>query len=110
MSRFMDPCAPVRLTKTQMNSLKTHPQLIQHQALWDSLSKTLRDTYGTIKKAKGTQLHDLYRKADLQFQNAKARLHASAKKKARQQFFNSINTQKVNKQLNLSILDLKRKD
>jgi len=73
------------------------------------LFKTLRDTYGTIKKAKGTQLHDLYRKADLQFQSAKARLRASAKKEARQQFFDSIDTQEVNEQLDPSILGLERK-
>jgi hypothetical protein len=110
MSRFVDPRAPVGLTETQTSSLKTHPQLIQHRALRDSLSKTLRDTYGTIKKAKGTQLHDLYRKADLQFQNAKARLRASAKKEARQQFFDNIDTQEVNEQLDPSILGLEHKD
>src|SRR5437764_15298744 len=63
MSRSVARRSPGGLTKTQTSNLKTHPQLIQHRALRDSLSKTPRDTYGTNQKAKGTQLQDPYRRA-----------------------------------------------
>lgn len=80
MSRFVDPRAPVGLTESQVSDLKTDPRVVQYRALRDSLSKTLRDTYGTIEKAKGTKLYEMYQKASLQLKNVKNKLCNSAKK------------------------------
>ena len=110
MSRSVDPRAPVALTESQLNSLKTDPRVVEHRALRDSLSETLRKKYGTVQKAKGTELHELYLKANLQLKNEKNKLYSSAKKEFRQQFFDTIDTNEVNEQLNLSLLDLDRKD
>jgi len=53
MSRLVDPRAPVGLTDSQVNSLKTNPRVVEYRTLRDNLSKTVRDVYGTIQKAKG---------------------------------------------------------
>src|SRR5271155_2523251 len=45
ISRLVDPRAPVGLTDSQVNSLKTNPRVVE---------------YRTIQKAKGTKLHELY--------------------------------------------------
>lgn len=110
MSRFVDPRAPVALADSQVNSLKTNPRIMEYRAFRDSLSKTLRDTYGTIQKAKGTKLHELYREADLRLKNEKNKLCSSAKREFRKQFFDTVDTKEVNEQLNLSLLDLDQKD
>ena len=52
----------------------------------------------------------MYQTTNLQFQNEKNKLYGSAKKGFRQQFFDTIDTQEVNEQLELSLLDLDRKD
>lgn len=52
----------------------------------------------------------MYRKAELQLKNTKIELQASAKKKSRQQFFDTIDTQEVNEQLDPLLLGLERKD
>lgn len=53
MSSFADPRTLVEPTNFQLKDLKTHPNIVQYRALRDSLSKTLRDTYGTIGGPKG---------------------------------------------------------
>ena len=104
MSRFVDPRAPVGLTDSQVNSLQNNPRVVQYREIRDSLSKTLRSTFGTIKKAEGSKLYEVYQEASLQLKNEKNKLRISATKESRQQFFDTIDTKEVNEQLNLSLL------
>lgn len=57
MSRYVNLCAPVELAEPEINNLKTHPIIVEYRQLRDNLSKTLRATYGTIKKGEGIELH-----------------------------------------------------
>jgi Protein of unknown function (DUF3435) len=105
MSRYVDPRAPVALEEPERNDLKSHPTIVKYRQLRDSLSQTLRTTYGTIKNAEGTELYKTYQKAKGQFENAKIRLRRSTFKKSRQQFFDTIDTKEVNEQLSLPLFD-----
>src|SRR5689334_12999632 len=62
MSRYVDPRAPVALTESEVNNLKTHTTIVKYRELRDSLSRTLRTTYGTINNGKGTELYKMYQK------------------------------------------------
>ena len=83
MNRFIDPRAPVGLTDSQVNCLKINLRVVQCREIRDNLSKTLRQTYGTIKKAEGTRLHEVYQEASPQLKNEMNKLHISAQKEVR---------------------------
>ena len=52
----------------------------------------------------------MYRRPDLQLRSVKANLRASTTKECRQQYFDTIDRQEVSEQLDLSLLDLERKE
>jgi len=106
ISRYVDPRAPTELSDSNLDVLKTHPDIVRARQLQDSLSKDIRAEFGTIKKSKGTKIHKLYQKAEAGLHCEKIRLRRSALHKSRKQFFKTVETKDVNKQLDPSLLDL----
>lgn len=108
MSRYVDPRAPTELTEPEVDTLKTHPRIVKLRQLRDSLSQALRDEYGTIAKATGTEMYEMYKKARNALQCAKVKLRKSALKESREHFFNTIDTKEINDQLNDSLYNADR--
>ncbi|KIX01209.1 uncharacterized protein Z518_08934 [Rhinocladiella mackenziei CBS 650.93] len=112
MSRHADPRAPTEPTSDEVNALKADPVIVQLRELRDRLSNEARKESGTLKKAeaKGTKIYRMYKEADRALRSAKMTALNSAKKATRQQFFDTISTIEINKQLDLSMLDLNEGD
>jgi Protein of unknown function (DUF3435) len=106
MSRYVDPRAPTELSVSNLNALKTHPDIVRARQLRDGLSKDIRAEFGTIQNSKGTKLYQMYQKAEAGLRRQKTRLRKSALQESRKQFFEKIETQDINEQLDLSLLDL----
>jgi hypothetical protein len=66
-----------------------------------------RELYRSIKKVTSTKIGELKVKADATLRVAKKRLKEVTFTGARNDFFITINTIEINKQLNLSLLDIK---
>ncbi len=107
MSRLADPRAPTKST-ISMSEIKTHPDIVKYRQLRDSLSQEARHAFGSIKnaKAQGSKIYQLYKKAEDALQCFKVTLRKTAVKKSRDQFFDTIDTQEINEQLDMSLLDL----
>lgn len=112
MSRYVDLRAPTELTPTQIDALKADSEIVQLRQLWDRLSYEACEESGTVKnaQAEGTKIYQMYKKAGDALQCAKVKLRNSVKKESRQQFFDTIDTIEINKQLDLSLLDLDEED
>lgn len=108
MSRYVDPRAPTQLTSAQTEALKAGPEIVDLRKSRDLLADEVRRESGTIKKAeaKNTKLYQMYKKATAVFRCAKEKLSKAAKRNARAQFFDTIDTIEINKQLDPSFLDL----
>jgi hypothetical protein len=92
MSRYVEPRAPTEVTEPEADTLKTRPHIVKFRQLRDSLSQALRDQYGTITKATGTEMYEIYKKARDALQCAKVKLQRSALKESREHFLNTIDT------------------
>jgi hypothetical protein len=104
----VDPRAPKDLAPAELDALKADPEIAQLRELRDQLSFEAREEYRTLKRAEaqGTMLFQMYKTAENNFRYAKAKALKYAKKTARQQFFATISTIEINKQLDPSLLDL----
>lgn len=112
-SRYVDPRAPSHfddLTTTERSSFLTHPDIIRLQELRDSLAAEAKELYGSSKNAAGTKLGELKAKAEASLRCAKAKLKKVTFNAARDQFFDTIDTKEINKQLDPSFLDIDDKD
>ncbi|KAK5239980.1 hypothetical protein LTR40_007193, partial [Exophiala xenobiotica] len=112
MSRHADPRAPTELLSDDVDALKFDPVIVQLRELRDRLTSEARQESGSLKQAEngGTKIYQMYNEVDRALGSAKATAIKSAKKAARQQFFNTISTIEINKQLDLSMLDLNEGD
>lgn len=112
MSRYVDPRAPTDLGSEEINALEAGSGIVQLRKLRDRLSHEARDESGTLTKAEaeGTKIYQMYKTADRELCCATAKVLKSAKKVARQQFFDTISTIGINRQLDLSLLDLNKDD
>jgi hypothetical protein len=108
MSRHFDPRATTELTPEEIDALKVNPAIVRLRELRDRLSYEARKEPGTLKKAEaeGTKIYQMYKEADKGLRYTKAKALNSAKKASQQQFFDTISTTKINKQLEASLLDL----
>jgi len=107
MSRLADPRAPTKRS-VSTSEIKTHPDIVKYRQLQDSLSQEARHAFGSIKnaKAQGSKIYQLYKEAGDALQCSKVKLRKTAVKESRNQFFDTIDTHEINKQLDLSLLDL----
>jgi hypothetical protein len=109
MSRDVDPHAPTKLTDNEVDSLKTHPLIVELKERRDTLSKEARRMHGTLKKAEaaGSMIHELYQQATSDLEQAKKRLSREKLQESRAEFFDRIETEDARRQLGLLALDLK---
>ena len=107
MSRLADPRAPTKHTISTGN-IKTHPDIVKFRQLRDSLSQEARHSFGSIKnaKAQGSKIYQLYKEAGDALQCSKVKLRNTVLKESRKEFFDTIDTQEINQQLDLLLLDL----
>lgn len=107
MRCFANPRAPTRRT-VSLKEIKTHLVIVQCWQLQDNLSKEARLAFESLKnaEAQGSKIYQLYKKASNNLQCQKVKLRNTTTKKSRNQFFDTINTQEINEQLDLSLLDL----
>ncbi len=112
MSRHADPRAPRELASDEVDALKADPAIVQLRELRDRLTTEARKESGTLRKveAEGTKIYEMYKEAERALRSANIIALNSAKKAARQQFFDTISTIEINKQLDLSMLDLNEGD
>jgi hypothetical protein len=112
MSRHADPRAPTELPSDDVDALKSDLVTVQLRELRDRLTSEAREESGSLKQTEneGTEIYQMYNEADRALRSATATAPKSAKKAARQQFFNTISTIEINKQLDLSMLDLNEGD
>ncbi|KAL2847243.1 hypothetical protein BJY01DRAFT_212753 [Aspergillus pseudoustus] len=104
-SRYIDPRAPAHwndLSPKERGSISKHPDIIRLEEIRDQLSIDVRELYGTMKRAEGTELGNLKRKADDDLRCAKAKLKKMTFNAARDHFFDTIDTKEINKQLDPS--------
>ena len=109
-SRYIDPRAPSKLTDSDKQPLRTHPNIVKYRQLRDSLSAEARRVFGSVKEAVGTEIHGMYTEASRALQAFKVKLRRGAMKQSRDEFFDTIDTDEIDKQLDLSLLDLEEKD
>lgn len=86
--------------------------IVQLRELRDRLSNEALKESGTLRKAEaeGSKIYQMYKESDRALRSAKMTALNSAKKAARQQFFGTISTIEINKQLDHSMLDLNEGD
>lgn len=108
MSRYVDPRAPTELSSSDLDALKTSPEVVRLRQLRDHLSKEVRQESGTLRNAEadGTKMYRMYKRAEDALRCIKSKLRKSAQRDARQLFFDRIDTEEINKQLDASLLDL----
>jgi hypothetical protein len=110
ISCYTDLCAPNQLNGSTLQMLKVHPDIIQCRQLQDSLSAEASRVFGSVKKSRGSEIHAMYEKAGAALQTCKVKLRKSTLKDSRDQYFDTIDTEGINKQLELSLLGLEGKD
>ncbi|KAH6662715.1 hypothetical protein B0J14DRAFT_685428 [Halenospora varia] len=108
-SRYIDPRAPTTLDASCQQPLRTHPTVVKCRQLQDSLSAEARRVFGSIKKAAGTEIHKAYLQACAALQAVKVKLRRGEVKKSHDEFFDTIDIDEIDKQLDLSLLDLEEK-
>lgn len=109
-SRYIDPRAPTTLPTSYEQPLRTHPTVVKCRQLRDSLSTEAKRIFGSVKNAAGTEIHEAYSQACAALQAVKVKLRRGAMKKCRDECFDTIDTDEIDKQLDLSLLDLEEKD
>jgi len=112
MSRDVDPRAPTKLTNNEVNSLKTHPLVVELRQRRDTISQEAKRIHGTLKKAEvaGSMIYKLYKQATSDLEQAKKRLIRERVQESRTEFFDRIETEDARRQLSLSALDLKEEE
>lgn len=107
MSRYVDPRAPTEPSPGDLDAFKTSPQMVKLRQLRDHLSKEVRRESRTLKNAaaEGTKMYQMYKNAEDALRSTKAKLRKSARKEARGRFFETIDTEEINKQLHPALPD-----
>ncbi|KAJ5110122.1 hypothetical protein N7532_002767 [Penicillium argentinense] len=89
-----------------VTSLSNHPEILRLQQMRDSLALEARALYGSMKKASGTKIGELKAKAEAALRATKKKLKEAAFNGARSEFFATIDTLEINKQLDPSLMDM----
>jgi hypothetical protein len=112
ISRDVDPRAPTKLTNCKVQSLKTHPLIVELRERQDTISQEAQRMHGTLRKAEaaGSMIYKLYKQATSDLEQAKKRLNREKLQESRAEFFDRIETEDAQRQLGLSTLDLKEEE
>lgn len=74
MNRYVDPRAPTELSASDVDTLKTHPDIVRARQLRDSLSKDIRAEFSTIQNSKGTKMYEINQKAEAELHRQETKL------------------------------------
>jgi hypothetical protein len=110
-SRFIDPRAPSKyddLPESKRATILDHPEIVRLQQMRGTLALEAKELYGSMKNATGTKIGELKAMADAALRTAKKHLKEATFTGARNEFFDTIDTLEINKQLNTSLLDMKQ--
>jgi hypothetical protein len=101
MSRDVDPRAPNKPTKMDLAELKIHPLLVELRERRDFLSAEAKRSHGTIKRAQAarSEIYLMYNYAQLDFESTKKRLMRERMTESRADFFDRIETEDAQRQL-----------
>ncbi len=109
-SRYINPRAPTMLPDSSQQPLRTHPTVIKCRQLLDSHATEAKHVFGSVKNAARTAIYKVYLQACAALPAVKVNLRKGAMKKCRDEFFDTINTDEIDKQLDLSLIDLDEED
>ena len=103
MSRYCDPDAPINASPSKLKDIKSEPKLVNLIRLRDNLSQEVRHESGTIKQAEkdATKLYHMYRETQNQVRSMQEHLRKLAKVSTRHEFFQRVNTNEINLQLDV---------
>lgn len=110
-SRYIDPRAPSTyddLPESKRATLANHPEIVSLEQMRHTLALEAKELYGSMKNARGTKIGELKSKADAALRAAKKVLKTTTFNGARSEFFATIDTLEINKQLDPSFLDIKQ--
>jgi Protein of unknown function (DUF3435) len=99
MSLSRDPRAPKELTPEQLSAVNHHPRVVELLHARNDLSREIRLLYGMIKKAKGTEIYLKHKKVSLELSSEISHQKTLLLKEVRKEFFRTIDTQEVERQL-----------
>ena len=104
MSRYCDPDAPTDVSPSKLKEIKSDPKLMSLTKLRDNLSQEVRHESGTIKQAEkdSTKLYHMYRETQNLVRSTQEHLRKLAKASTRNEFFQRVNTNEINLQLNIA--------
>ena len=103
MSLNIDPTAPTKLSLEQSKRLASNRRLIRLSRQRTILTAQIKDRYGIIANARGTDLYDQKKLADAELNRAKTHLRTKALRKARKKHFREADTREIDRQFaNLS--------
>jgi hypothetical protein len=108
-SRYIDPRAPAHyddLPASTRASLSTHPEIVGLQEMRNAIAREAKEMYGSMKNAVGTKIGELKAKTEAALRCAKAKLKKDTFNGARGEFFATIDTLEINRQLDPSLLDI----
>ncbi|KAL6722251.1 hypothetical protein ACLMJK_001358 [Lecanora helva] len=94
----LDRRAPTNLSIEQRASLRNNKEIADLCEARDSLAKCIKLHYKTIPDAKGTETLEAYMKARSTLAAAKRRISAAALRKAREDYFSTVDTKDLNEQ------------
>ncbi|OOQ83285.1 hypothetical protein PEBR_35308 [Penicillium brasilianum] len=100
----------IPLEDALMNILSHQSRYIDPRApsTYDDLLEKAKELYGSMKNTRGTKIGELKAKADAALRAAKKLLKTTTFNGARNEFFATIDTLEINKQLDPSFLDIKQ--
>jgi hypothetical protein len=91
--------APTVLTNAQKSEVMNDPKLLRLCQKRQKIAKKIKKKYSTIKAAKGTRRHTRHKRLQARIVSKKKKLLERRMEKAIKDFFATINTEDVNKQL-----------
>jgi DNA-binding protein Fis len=92
------------LTDTQKSEVMNNLKLLWLCQRYEKIAKKIKKNYSTIKAVKGTPQHTKHKRLQAQIVSKKKKLLERQKEKAIKDFFATINTEDVNKQLQRILL------
>jgi hypothetical protein len=110
-SRYINPRALSKyddLLETKRATLLNYSEIASLEQMRDTFVLEAKELYGSIKNARGTKIGELKAKVDLVLRVAKKFLKITTFNGARSNFFATIDTLEINKQLDPSFLDIKQ--
>ena len=106
MTLTRDPRAPKELSDAQKSELERDPEFQEILQQKQGLKSDLIFTFGSFPKAQGTELAQKYKKVSKAVKNKRDRLFKSGLDEIRMNFFNTIDTVEIDRQLlGLSVRD-----